>query len=66
MEVYVVTDTEAGWDCIRGVYSSIPALVSDWIDEDAFTEEEYNQLGIATVVRWLDDTQYVLHITELQ
>jgi len=37
--VYVVTDVEMGWDCVRGVFSSIESLREYLTPEDDYLED---------------------------
>jgi hypothetical protein len=40
--VYVVTNPENGWDCVRGVYSSKELALKSLLPEDASEEDIEN------------------------
>lgn len=68
-KVYVITDTECGWDCVIGVYKDKKALhaaitgllsLSEPITE---LEKEINEEYIHNAIR---DTSYIVHEVYLQ
>jgi hypothetical protein len=44
MRVYVVTDVESGWDCVRGVYKTrrdaLESIVYDDLDTSKMSDKE--------------------------
>lgn len=56
--VYVVTDTEGGWDNVQGVYTSIKkAFAATFYEEDEFKEDSTDK-EIEKIFR---NSRYVLH-----
>lgn len=43
MKVFVVTNVEAGWDCVRGVFGSFKSLANHLL-EDRFDEDEIDKM----------------------
>lgn len=81
MIVYVVTNVEAGWDCVCGVFSSAEELADyftsleiDYWEEDPITEEEvkkvkdFTGMSIESIEKFLDEasTPYIIHVSELR
>lgn len=46
MEVFVITDTESGWDCLIGVYS---------------TKNEAENVCLELDENWNYDSRYIIH-----
>lgn len=63
MKVYVLTDTEAGWDCVRGVFTS-KDKVADYFNP-RLPEDKVPFSG-DTIELWINENGYALHEEELQ
>lgn len=51
MEVYIITDTEAGWDCVSGVYKTKQAAIRMCAELDEVSPDEWNE----------DESRYIIH-----
>ena len=71
-KVYVVTDTEAGWDSVQGVFGSFETLKEFFLGRYAYPESrhEYEQIEFCNDLSELDDfisdnTGYVIFEEEI-
>lgn len=60
--VYVVTNVEAGWDCVRGVYSTYESLLEYFLEiyEDDEDDEDSDGITENTTLDELED--FLCHI----
>jgi hypothetical protein len=65
MEVYVVTNVAAGWDCVSGVFLSLESLkdfFSERIEEiQDMTVLDFKRLTLEKLEIIVSDTDYVIH-----
>lgn len=61
-KVFVVTNPEAGWDCVRGVYSSKRQALEDKLDDEDY---DVSNKTDAELEERLDEKGYILHDTSL-
>ena len=60
--VYVITNTELGWDCVKGVYKTKNSALDSLRDEIENSENmSYKELESE-----IDDTCNIIHQTELE
>jgi len=68
--VYVVTNVEAGWDCVRGVYSSYESLLDYFLeryedDEDGDGITENTTLDELENFLQKNNTRNIIHCERL-
>jgi hypothetical protein len=69
MEVYVVTNVEAGWDCVCGVYSSLMGLKEFFADRmesiSRLSEEELDKMSLDGLEEMVEGSAYIIHCETL-
>lgn len=56
MKIYIITDTEAGWDCVRGVYNTKQAAIKMCAEMEEVNPDEWDE----------GESRYIIHEKRLQ